>query len=163
MEIRKLLKNTIRAEKDLLKTNFLAPLVKGGKVRTRIHGLVYEFQIIGDQSREGWFICKPMNEMIAQARRITDQIIDTDPCYIMYTSGTTGTPKGVVIPHRGVIDYIEWAVSCLDINMDDIIFYKIEVPKEVWIDFKETITKNHTINEVLLNLIEKRIEENKNE
>ena len=39
------------------------------------------------------------------------QRIDTDPVYITYTSGSTGTPKGVVIPHRGVIDYIDWAKS----------------------------------------------------
>ena len=39
------------------------------------------------------------------------QRIDTDPVYIIYTSGSTGTPKGVVIPHRGVIDYIDWAKS----------------------------------------------------
>jgi amino acid adenylation domain-containing protein len=39
------------------------------------------------------------------------QRIDTDPVYIMYTSGSTGTPKGVVIPHRGVIDHIDWAKS----------------------------------------------------
>jgi D-alanine--poly(phosphoribitol) ligase subunit 1 len=39
------------------------------------------------------------------------QRIDTDPVYIIYTSGSTGTPKGVVIPHRGVIDYIDWVRS----------------------------------------------------
>jgi D-alanine--poly(phosphoribitol) ligase subunit 1 len=38
-------------------------------------------------------------------------IIDTDPVYVIHTSGSTGIPKGVTIPHRGVIDYIEWALD----------------------------------------------------
>ena len=37
-----------------------------------------------------------------------DSVIDTDPIYIMYTSGSTGMPKGVTVSHRGVIDYAMW-------------------------------------------------------
>lgn len=40
-----------------------------------------------------------------------DEVLDTDPIYIMYTSGSTGSPKGVTVPHRGVIDYAEWLVT----------------------------------------------------
>ncbi len=43
--------------------------------------------------------------------------------------------------------------------MNDLAFFKIEVPKPMWVDFKETITKNHTINNIILELIKKRIEE----
>lgn len=47
--------------------------------------------------------------------------IDTDPVYSIFTSGSTGTPKGVVIAHRGVIDYIDWAVSTFGIGADTVI------------------------------------------
>jgi D-alanine--poly(phosphoribitol) ligase subunit 1 len=48
-------------------------------------------------------------------------LIDTDPAYIIHTSGSTGVPKGVVIPHRGIIDYTDWAVECFDISSKEII------------------------------------------
>jgi D-alanine--poly(phosphoribitol) ligase subunit 1 len=36
-------------------------------------------------------------------------VTGTDPAYIMFTSGSTGEPKGAVIPHQGVLSLIAWA------------------------------------------------------
>lgn len=49
------------------------------------------------------------------------RIIDTDPVYAIFTSGSTGTPKGVVVSHRGVIDYIDWAVETFKVDEHAII------------------------------------------
>lgn len=45
-----------------------------------------------------------------------DTIVDTDPIYIMFTSGSTGEPKGVTVPHRGVIDYALWVQRTFKID-----------------------------------------------
>jgi D-alanine--poly(phosphoribitol) ligase subunit 1 len=50
-----------------------------------------------------------------------EKVLDLDPVYIMFTSGSTGVPKGVVIPHRGVIDYIDWAINCYNITQEEVI------------------------------------------
>ncbi|HWT75749.1 MAG TPA: AMP-binding protein, partial [Mobilitalea sp.] len=48
--------------------------------------------------------------------QIRDRQIDTDPIYIVFTSGSTGVPKGVVACHRSVIDYIESLSEVLKVS-----------------------------------------------
>lgn len=37
--------------------------------------------------------------------------------------------------------------------------YRLEVPEEIWIKFRETLMKNDVINKVIIEMINKRIEE----
>jgi amino acid adenylation domain-containing protein len=46
--------------------------------------------------------------------------IDTDPIYIVFTSGSTGVPKGVVACHRSVIDYIEQLSEILSFSSETV-------------------------------------------
>ena len=43
--------------------------------------------------------------------------IDTDPAYVVFTSGSTGVPKGVAACHRSVIDYTE--TLCRAVGFDE--------------------------------------------
>ena len=67
--------------------------------------LVDEFDYNGKIYLYDEICSEPIDE--AALLQIRDKQIDTDPIYIVFTSGSTGVPKGVMACHRSVLDYIE--------------------------------------------------------
>ncbi|MEP6948203.1 MAG: AMP-binding protein [Ginsengibacter sp.] len=43
------------------------------------------------------------------------------PAYIMFTSGSTGFPKGAVMSHSNVLNFIQWAKQTFNITEEDIL------------------------------------------
>lgn len=51
---------------------------------------------------------------------VRDSAIDTDLVYVVFTSGSTGIPKGVTGCHRSIIDYIEQLSEVLAFGEDTV-------------------------------------------
>ncbi len=75
------------------------------------------------------------------------QIQDEDPAQILYTSGTTGNPKGCLHTHQGVVAAGEAGASAVDITGDDTMLVAMPIwhssPLNNW--FMGTTKKGGTI------------------
>lgn len=78
-------------------------------------------------------------------RAIRDDMIDTELMYVLFTSGSTGAPKGVAVAHRSVIDYIETATEIINVEEKDVLgnqtpFYTDMSLKDIYMTMKAGAT-----------------------
>lgn len=69
------------------------------------------------------------------------KVLDIDPVYVIFTSGTTGIPKGIVISHRSVIDFIDWMANTCEISDENVMgnqapFYFDLSVKDIYLTLK---------------------------
>jgi amino acid adenylation domain-containing protein len=78
------------------------------------------------EAAKTWNICVLL---IDQAERqgcefIPGPLGQDDAAYLLYTSGSTGTAKGVVMPHRALANHMSWMSARFPLRANDTVLYK---------------------------------------
>lgn len=108
----------------------LNPQLPEVRLKSILTTLKTDYLFVADENIElGKKLCKNVIAIDSLKNDIDDEllayirnsVIDTDPLYALFTSGSTGVPKGVLVSHRNVIDFINCFTDTFGITENDVI------------------------------------------
>ncbi|MFK7915946.1 MAG: amino acid adenylation domain-containing protein [Pseudomonadales bacterium] len=76
---------------------------------------------IGPSQVEGIEQCLPWRAVTVATTPPTVAIKPEDPAYLLFTSGSTGIPKGIVHSHRSALSYAQLAATTYGLKPDDVL------------------------------------------
>jgi D-alanine--poly(phosphoribitol) ligase subunit 1 len=85
---------------------------------TKITSINHYKHITVDYKSEEFII--EINKLPTEFLKENSSVTGNTPAYLMFTSGSTGFPKGVIITHSNVLNFIEWSKLTYNITPSDL-------------------------------------------
>ncbi|WP_275562196.1 non-ribosomal peptide synthetase, partial [Streptomyces sp. 5-6(2022)] len=105
--------------RHILATARPALLITTGKLRHRLPDDVDVARLVVDAPEVAGCDTAPLSDTDRVAPLLPDH-----PAYVMFTSGSTGVPKGVAVAHRGVVNRLAWMQREYRLDQSDRVLHK---------------------------------------